>query len=213
MRFSLNLTYQPGVDWEQKNIAEYMKPQLKKIGIDVNLVPPADFQDWYQSIAAWDHDMTANNNFSWSDPVIGVYRMVMSTNIKHRVWTNTSGYINEEVDRLLNAAAIETDMKKRRNLYVEFQKILAQDLPVYFTVQSNFHSAYNSELMSTPTGIYGAIGPMHSVYWKERKRTLKELEISTVPEHCLPRKALDASRSPACCLQVATVGFHKAAFS
>ena len=169
MRFSLNLTYQPGVDWEQKNIAEYMKPQLKKIGIDVNLVPPADFQDWYQAIAAWDHDMTANNNFSWSDPVIGVYRMVMSTNIKHRVWTNTSGYINEEVDRLLNAAAVETDVTKRRDLYVEFQKILAQDLPVYFTVQSNFHSAYNSELMNTPTGIYGAIGAMHSVYWKNGK--------------------------------------------
>ena len=129
MRFSLNLTYQPGVDWEQKNIAEYMKPQLKKIGIDINLVPPADFMDWYKSIAAWDHDMTANNNFSWSDPVIGVYRMVLSTNIKNRVWTNTSGYVNMEVDRLLNAAAVETDMAKRRDLYVEFQKILAQDLP------------------------------------------------------------------------------------
>ena len=113
--------------------------------------------------------MTANNNFSWSDPVIGVYRMVLSTNIKNRVWTNTSGYVNLEVDRLLNEAAVETDMAKRRALYVEFQKILAQDLPVYFTVQSNFHSAYNSELMNTPTGIYGAIGAMHSVYWKNVK--------------------------------------------
>ena len=166
---TVSLTLIPGVDWEQKNIAEYMKPQLKKIGIDINLVPPADFMDWYKSIAAWDHDMTANNNFSWSDPVIGVYRMVLSTNIKNRVWTNTSGYVNLEVDRLLNEAAVETDMAKRRALYVEFQKILAQDLPVYFTVQSNFHSAYNSELMNTPTGIYGAIGAMHSVYWKNGK--------------------------------------------
>lgn len=169
MRFSLNLTYQPGVEYEQKNIAEYMKPQLKKIGIDINLVAPADFQNWYTTIANWDHDLTANNNFSWSDPVIGVYRMVMSTNIKHVVWTNTSGYVNEEVDRLLNAAAVETDTNKRRALYVDFQKILAEDIPVYFTVQSEFHSAFNKELMDTPTGIYGSIGSMHRVYWKDGK--------------------------------------------
>ncbi|MDB4264617.1 ABC transporter substrate-binding protein [bacterium] len=169
MRFSLDLIYMPGMPSSQKMVAEYMKPQLKKIGIKINLIAPADFQDWYRTIANWDHDMTTNDNFGWGDPVIGIYRMYMSNNIKHVVWTNTSGYVNKEVDRILNAAAVENDINKRKALYVEFQKIVTEDIPVYHTVETAFHSAFNKELMDTPTGIYGAIGPMYKVYWENGK--------------------------------------------
>ena len=146
-----------------------MKPQLKKIGIKVNLIAPADFMNWYTTLAKWEHDMSTNNIFGWGDPVIGIHRLFMSTNIKHQVWTNTAGYVNKEVDALLNAAAVENDMNKRKALYAEFQKIVAEEMPVYFTIEDAFHTASNIELMNTPTGIWGGMGTLDGVYWKNGK--------------------------------------------
>ncbi len=166
MRFELNLIYMPALPYGQKMIAEYMKPQLKKIGIKINLKAPADFMNWYMTLAKWEHDMSTSNIFGWGDPVIGIHRLFMSTNIKHRVWTNTAGYVNKKVDSLLNAAAVENDMNKRKALYAEFQKTVAEEMPVYFTIEDGFHTAYNKELMDSPIGIFGAMGTLDGIYWK-----------------------------------------------
>ncbi len=166
MRFSLDLTYMPVpvIEHEHKMIAEYMKPQLKKIGINIILKAPADFMNWYSTLAKWEHDMSTSNIFMWGDPVIGVHRLFMSTNIKHRVWTNTAGYANKEVDKLLNAAAVERDIEKRKALYAEFQKIIAEDLPLYFTIEDVFHYGFNKELMNIGWEIWGP--GYESMYWK-----------------------------------------------
>jgi len=169
MRFELNLIYMPALPYGQKMIAEYLKPQLKKIGIKINLKAPADFMNWYMNLAKWEHDMSTSNIFGWGDPVIGIHRLFMSTNIKHQVWTNTAGYVNKEVDGLLNDAAVENDINKRKALYAEFQKIVAEDLPVYFTVEDAFHTAFNKDLMGIPTGIWGSLGTSDSMYWKNGK--------------------------------------------
>jgi peptide/nickel transport system substrate-binding protein len=120
MRFSLNLIYMPAIPYAQKMIAEYMKPQLKKIGIKINLKAPADFMNWYMTLAKWEHDISTSNYFMWGDPVIGIHRLFMSTNIKHQVWTNTAGYVNKGVDEILKKVAVETDLNKRKALYAEF---------------------------------------------------------------------------------------------
>jgi len=166
MRFSLSMTYMPVpvIEHEHKMIAEYSKPQLKKIGIKINLKAPADFMNWYMTLAKWKHDLTTSNYFSWGDPVIGVHRLFMSTNIKHRVWTNTAGYVDKKVDALLNAAAVENDVNKRKAIYAEFQKIVAEDLPVYFTVEDAFYIGFNKELMNIKFGIFGP--HYEQMYWK-----------------------------------------------
>ena len=72
--------------------------------------------------------MTMDLPFNWGDPVIGVHRSYLCNNIKKGViWSNTQQYCNPKVDKLLEAAGQETDQAKRRALYVEFQKILAQE--------------------------------------------------------------------------------------
>ncbi|MCP4753520.1 MAG: ABC transporter substrate-binding protein [Proteobacteria bacterium] len=167
MRFELNLIYMPAMPYAQKMIAEYMKPQLKKIGIKINLKAPADFMNWYMTLAKWQHDISTSNVFLWGDPVIGTHRMFMSTNIKHQVWTNTCGYVNKEVDKILEEAAVERNLMKRKALYAEFQRIVADDLPYYFTIEDTFHTAYHKDLMDTPIGIWG--GPWDQAYWKDGK--------------------------------------------
>jgi peptide/nickel transport system substrate-binding protein len=166
-RFSLNLTYPPFIPHGQKMIAEYMKPQLKKIGIEINLQPSADFMSWVTMLSKWEHDLSTSNIFMWGDPVIGVHRLFMSTNIKHQVWTNTSGYVNLKVDEILNKAAAEKDFKKRKALYAEFQKIVADDLPYYFTIEDQFQTAYHKNLRDMPIGIWG--GPWDGANWVDGK--------------------------------------------
>ena len=69
-----------------------------------------------------------NNNF---DPTVGVQRVYWSKNFKPGLgFSNASHYANPEVDQLLEAAAIEPDLTRRRGLFFRFQQIIHQELPV-----------------------------------------------------------------------------------
>jgi len=81
-RFKLTVDY----GWPTvKPPAEYMKPALKKIGIDVTVRASADFPTWSKRISNHEFDMTIDNVFNWGDPVIGVHRTYNSQNIKKGV--------------------------------------------------------------------------------------------------------------------------------
>jgi len=103
-RFKFTIDYIPG-SMDQKAQAEYLKVQLKKLGVMVEVRTIPDFPGWAQRIAAHDFDVTLDAVFNWGDPVIGVHRTYLSTNIKPIVWTNTQSYRNPKVDELLNTAA------------------------------------------------------------------------------------------------------------
>jgi len=119
------------------------------------------------TLAKWQHDIATSNYFMWGDPVIGIHRLFMSTNIKNQVWTNTAGYVNKEVDSILNKAAVENDPRKRKALYVQFQKIVNDELPYIFTIEDAFLAAFHKDLLNTPIGIWG--GPWDEVYWRDGK--------------------------------------------
>lgn len=165
---SLTVDFLPGVPEQQKNLAEYMKSQLKKIGIDVTVRSSPDFPSWAGRISKYDFDLTMDVVFNWGDPVIGVHRTYLSTNIVPGViWSNTQQYANPKVDELLNAAAVEKDAEKRKSLYSEFQKIVADDMPVYWINASPYHTAYDSRIGNPPLTIWGVMSPLDEVYWKE----------------------------------------------
>jgi ABC-type transport system substrate-binding protein len=64
------------------------------------------------------------------DPTVGVQGLYWSKNFKPGVpVSNGSGYSNPEVDRLLEEAAVEIDPVRRRELFRQFQVIIATDLP------------------------------------------------------------------------------------
>ncbi|EEB82986.1 putative ABC transporter oligopeptide-binding protein [Roseobacter sp. GAI101] len=79
------------------------------------------------------------------------------------IWSNTQSYANPKVDELLNAAAVELDLDKRKALYAEFQQVVAQDLPIYWINATPYHTAYNSKLVNPPKGIWGTMHPMDMV--------------------------------------------------
>ncbi|MEM7301400.1 MAG: ABC transporter substrate-binding protein [Pseudomonadota bacterium] len=164
-RFALTIDY----GWPaMKPKAEYLKPALKKIGIDVTVRTSADFPTWAKRISTHDFDMTWDTVFNWGDPVIGVHRTYQSSNIKKGViWSNTQQYKNARVDELLELAGKETDAEKRKALYSEFQKIIADELPVYFTNTLPYHTIYNKSVGNPPIGIWASSSPLDRTYLKK----------------------------------------------
>ena len=160
----LTIDYIPAFKEQQQTVAEYLKSQLGKVGINVTLRASADFPTWANRISNYDFEATMDLVFNWSDPVIGVHRTYLSSNIqKGVIWSNTQQYANPKVDEILNAAAVESDFDKRKDLYHQFQQIIAQDLPIYWLNALPLHTAYKKEVQNPPMGIWGSIHPLDRV--------------------------------------------------
>ncbi len=165
MRAALSVDFLPGSSEQQKNVAEYLKPQLKKIGIDVTVRNSPDFPTWAKRVSSQDFDMTMDAVFNWGDPVIGVHRTYLTSNIRPGViWSNTQSYSNPKIDDLLAKAAVERDPAKRKAEYNEFQKIVVSDAPIaYINVLPYFH-VYEKSLRNLPMTIWGAVSPIDEMY-------------------------------------------------
>ncbi len=166
-RFGLTVDYIPGLPEQQKSIAEYLRSQLKKVGIDITVRAAPDFPTWAKRVSTHDFDLTMDVVFNWGDPVIGVHRTYLCSNIKMGViWSNTQSYCNPEVDALLEAAGKETDLAKRKALYKKFQQIVVDEVPQAFINLLPYHTAYNKKIGNPPLTIWGTMAPMDEVYLK-----------------------------------------------
>lgn len=160
VRMRITCDYYPGDEDGQKRIAEYMKPALKRIGIEVEVRTPADFATFARHMASKDFDISMDAAFAWGDPVIGVHRTYLSTNIRPLVFTNNTQYANPKVDELLAAAEREMDPAKRKALYVEFQKIVTADVPLVWLTELPYHTIASKRVHGLPATIWGAASPM-----------------------------------------------------
>ncbi len=165
-RFALTIDYAPGTDDQQKTVAEYVRAQLKKIGVKAEVRTSADFPSWSRRLAEKDFDLSMDVVFNWGDPIIGVHRTYLSTNIKPIVWTNTQSYRNPKVDELLTEAGSVLDPVKRKAYYATFQKIVTDDLPIDFINQIPYHTAVHKKVGNVPTTIWGPLAPYDEVYLK-----------------------------------------------
>lgn len=171
VRMKLTIDFIPGADEQQRNVAEFIRSQLKKVGIEVELRTAPDFPTWAQRVSNHDFDMTMDIVFNWGDPVIGVARTYLTSNIRKGViWSNTQQYSNPKVDQLLEAAAKETDQAKRKALYSEFQKIVVQDMPIYFIDEIPYRNVFNKHLAGLPTSIWGVMSPLDDLHWASNPR-------------------------------------------
>jgi len=167
VRFKIQLDYLPAFAEMQKTVAEYLRPQLKKVGIDVALRSSPDFPTWAKRVGGHDFEMSMDIVFNWGDPVIGVHRTYVCSNIvKGVIWSNTQSYCNKEVDSILAKAGMELDQSKRVELYKQAQKIIVDDVPLVFLNELPYHTVYSSKVGGAPTTIWGAMAPMDNVYMK-----------------------------------------------
>lgn len=80
MRLALEVDSIPGSP-DLKTVQEYVKPALAKVGIDVTVRLSPDFPTWARRVASLQFEMTVDSVWNWGDPVIGVHRTWLSSNI------------------------------------------------------------------------------------------------------------------------------------
>ena len=165
-RFSMTIDYDPGDPEQGRNVAEFLRPQLRKIGIAAEVRAAPDFPTWAQRVSNLDYDVTMDEVFNWGDPVIGVARTYLGDNIhKGVVWANMQGYRNPRVDALLQSAAQEPDEAKRKASYDEFQSIVVDDAPIHFLNVVPYTTVAAKGLGNLPMSIWGAMSPLDELRW------------------------------------------------
>ena len=154
-RFKVFHDYMPYSETYQQ-LGAYTRQALVNIGINVSL-RAQDVPGWFKrTYTNRDFDFMSNGMSHSFDPTVGVQRLYWSKNFKPGVpFSNGSGYSNPEVDRLLEAAAVETDAGKRRDLFREFQIIVATDLPDVNLVTGANLTIANRKVMGHTTTIDG----------------------------------------------------------
>jgi peptide/nickel transport system substrate-binding protein len=170
-RFKLTIDSAPGPVEVTTGIGEYLRGQLRRAGIELELRASPDFPTWAQRVSNFDFDLTIDTVFNWGDPVIGVHRTYLTRNIRKGViWSNTQSYSNPKVDALLDAAASEPDTAKRSALYKEFQQIVVDDVPILFLHPFPYAQAAAKGLRDLPTTIWGPMSPYDELYWDAADR-------------------------------------------
>lgn len=152
-RFAIRLLFNPAHD---KRLAEYVRQALSKIGISAP-VETYDFATYVKTVYTdRAFDLTSENLANAFDPTVGVQRVYWSKNFKVGLpFSNAAHYSNPEIDRLLEAASIEPDEKTRWQLFSDFQKLVAQDLPAINTVAPKTVLAYRSRVHDFALGAEG----------------------------------------------------------
>jgi hypothetical protein len=148
-------------------LQQYVKAQLINVGIKVIERTSPDFATWVDRTANGKHDATINIVFNWGDPVIGVHRTYITSNIRPGApYSNTSNYSNPEMDTLLEAAGAEMDMNKRKALYADFQKKIVDECPVIYLTVLPYHMLYNKRVGNPNESPWGFFGPGDDIYIK-----------------------------------------------
>lgn len=168
MRVGFTLEWLPDVNVNsQEPVAQYLRAQLRKVGIDLTLRANSDFPSWSSRISNWEYDLTMNGMWNYPDPVIGVNRAFLSTNQRKGViYSNTQGYENPRVDDILAEAAREQNFDKRKALYGEFQNIVSNELPLIWTNEEPLLTVHDVNLENVPSTVWGPLGPYDEMRWK-----------------------------------------------
>jgi peptide/nickel transport system substrate-binding protein len=102
-----------------------IKEQLERVGLKVSL-KPYEFATFFSDVQKGNFEMFSLRWVAVTEPDI-LFKIFHSKEIppgRNRVYFN-----NKEIDKILEAASRESDAVKRKALYSQAQKIVAEELP------------------------------------------------------------------------------------
>ncbi|HXZ10587.1 MAG TPA: ABC transporter substrate-binding protein [Paraburkholderia sp.] len=163
-RFALSVDYNP-YDPTFARLAEYLRQSLRRIGIEAN-ARSQDFGTYVKRIYTdRDFDLDANFLGNTFDPTVGVQRLYWSRNFRKGVpFSNATHYSNPEVDRLLEAAAVEIDPRARVNDFRQFQQLVSRDLPIIDLITLKQVTIYNRRVHNHTVTADGLQGNLAEVF-------------------------------------------------
>ena len=127
VRTDLSLSYVVSSTAASENIALYFQQAANDIGMDVEIIKK-DRKGWYEIVQQRAFDLTMNGTgFS---PGLDDFKQMFHTESNTPSGQNRMQFGNSETDELLDAITKNFDEASRTEQYIEFQKILADELPL-----------------------------------------------------------------------------------
>lgn len=133
-RFTIDFVHFPSFS----KYGEVMREQLAEVGIDFELRPLERDAAIEAIFTERDFDTNIISYCNNTDPEIGVRRMYVSTNIGPIPFSNGANYVNPTIDELFVAASSTANLDTRAEAYYEIQRILLEDLPYWWIVETDF---------------------------------------------------------------------------
>lgn len=136
-RFSVRLLPAPFFN-ETKQFGDYLAQALDAIGIKAEVVSndtPAHLKAVYTD---HDFDLTVGPPVYRGDPAISTTVLFQSGLPDGVPFSNQYGYANPKLDELIAQGAAEIDDAKRAAIYKEFQRVVADDLPLINVAEFSF---------------------------------------------------------------------------
>ena len=148
-----------------KQQADYIKQNLKRVGIEVN-VRNQDLPTFTKRVYdAYDFDLNTGRWGPMMDPQIGVLRHYWTRAIsKGTPWTNASGYSNPQADGVIEALIAEGNPAKRVALFHQLQRIAQTDLPVIPLFEQRNFTIYNTRVHGLSKDADAAQASLKSVW-------------------------------------------------
>ena len=128
----------------QQRLAQALRQQLGEVGITLNL-ETLDFNAAVEQVfVKKTFDLGFASFCNGADPDIGVRRVYVSSNIGPFPFSNGAGYRNARIDELFDLGSEPVDREARRRHYVEIQRILAEDVPYFWLIDSEGFRAHRT---------------------------------------------------------------------
>jgi peptide/nickel transport system substrate-binding protein len=155
---AMDLTIINGYDWMDP-AAVTLAEQLRPIGIQLN-IKKQDLGVWINAFRSRNMGFTFNDWSTPPDPHLLFYRHfhMQPEGADFRNWGN------ERASQLLDEGMKESDPAKRRAAYVEFQKVVAEDVPTVMMFGADLVSVSTDKVKSYtqhPSGWYFGLVNAH----------------------------------------------------
>ena len=158
LKLSLDLG---GGSLEATRTAEFIRQSLSRVGIDLELRVSDAGVHLKRVFGDADFDLFLTSLHNLPDPSLGVQRWYWTRNIVAGVpWSNGSGYSNPELDRVMEAAAIEADPARRRALIDQWQAIVQEEVPILDLVELDWTTVTSTRYRKTRAqgdGLYASL--------------------------------------------------------
>jgi peptide/nickel transport system substrate-binding protein len=152
----------PTTSQPRGKMAAYLQQQWKQLGIDAT-VTGLEFNAYVDKVQRQkDFDVGMGAFGAPIDPDD------VKSQIKSDGTQNVTGYNNPRVDELIKLGAVERDDARRKAIYDEMQKIVVDDLPVYYMILTKSFTAFDKKVRGVTPGKGGDIltqNNMQVLHW------------------------------------------------
>jgi len=163
VRFSLRLHPAP---WGEdiSLFATFMQQSFAQIGVRIEIVR-LDAAGWLRTIYN-DHnfDLASGWHQYRSDPAVSTTVWYRSGSPVGAPWTNQWGWSDPTIDQIIDNAATELDVPRRRALYADFVRRAQTELPLWMPIEQIFVSVFNKRLRNVANNPRWASSSWHDTW-------------------------------------------------